>query len=337
MELSLLSKYRTLLMGIATLGIIISHSMGFGCFCPNPLLKSIIMHGSLGVDIFLFLSGLGCWYSLNGGGILNVSKWLKKRFIRIFIPYAICYFILEFIKNIMYNEYDILNDLLYFSTLTYWTDHKGFWFIALLVPLYIITPFVYRLLEKFKNRIIIGMIIILLLLYLSTFQDKNYQELMDAVIYNTIYAFKRATNFILGMMVAPYVKQNKRINVWVTIAIFSSLFLLQVVLRQMLNIYLFCNWCLTPILLIVFCKLLSKLDHKGKLYCTLMWFGSASLESYITNGCTQGIARWFALQNPNNDIFYGHYTEYSIVIVLGIVTAYIFHGWSQKIKTEIQI
>ena len=84
MELSLLSKYRTLLMGIATLGIIISHSMGFGCFCPNPLLKSIIMHGSLGVDIFLFLSGLGCWYSLNGGGdferIQVVEKEIYKDF-----------------------------------------------------------------------------------------------------------------------------------------------------------------------------------------------------------------------------------------------------------------
>lgn len=67
MDLSLLSKYRTLLMGIATLGIIIGHSMGFGCYSPSSVLKSLIMHGSLGVDIFLFLSGLGCWYSLNGG------------------------------------------------------------------------------------------------------------------------------------------------------------------------------------------------------------------------------------------------------------------------------
>lgn len=71
MNLFLLSKYRTQLMGIATVMIIVCHSVGFGCQISNSILKSIIQHCSLGVDIFLFLSGLGCWYSLRGGGFLS--------------------------------------------------------------------------------------------------------------------------------------------------------------------------------------------------------------------------------------------------------------------------
>lgn len=59
-----ISKFRTPLMGIATILIFIVHAPDNGVVMPNAL-KTICALGSLGVDLFLLLSGFGLWYSLN--------------------------------------------------------------------------------------------------------------------------------------------------------------------------------------------------------------------------------------------------------------------------------
>lgn len=56
-NLSLFSKYRTEIMGIAAIMIIIGHAEGNGVLMPWMMTK-IIIQGGLGVDIFLFLSVL---------------------------------------------------------------------------------------------------------------------------------------------------------------------------------------------------------------------------------------------------------------------------------------
>ena len=61
-NLGLLSKYRTTLMGIAAIFIILCHIPQYGVEVHHTL-RSILIYGNIGVDIFLFLSGLGCYYS----------------------------------------------------------------------------------------------------------------------------------------------------------------------------------------------------------------------------------------------------------------------------------
>ena len=54
------SKYRNALMGISILWIMVHHS---GLNLPNPVF-ALKRTGYAGVDIFMFLSGLGCAVSL---------------------------------------------------------------------------------------------------------------------------------------------------------------------------------------------------------------------------------------------------------------------------------
>ena len=56
-NLDLVSKYRTELMGVATILIILCHMPAHGVAMPS-ILKTIIAHGGTGCDIFLLLSGL---------------------------------------------------------------------------------------------------------------------------------------------------------------------------------------------------------------------------------------------------------------------------------------
>lgn len=72
-HLNVISTFRKELMGIATILILICHAPGNGIYMPKYL-EYLIVQGQIGVDIFLFLSGMGLWFSLTnheqltGGG-----------------------------------------------------------------------------------------------------------------------------------------------------------------------------------------------------------------------------------------------------------------------------
>lgn len=75
-NLNLISKYRAELMGVSTLLILICHAAGNDVLMPKWLMY-VVAQAQLGVDIFLFLSGMGLYYSLSihqGGGKILVCK-----------------------------------------------------------------------------------------------------------------------------------------------------------------------------------------------------------------------------------------------------------------------
>ena len=65
-----ISKYRTELMGVATLLVIFGHSAGNGVVMPGWM-ESLCGLASVGVDIFLLVSGLGLWYSLRSAELAH--------------------------------------------------------------------------------------------------------------------------------------------------------------------------------------------------------------------------------------------------------------------------
>ena len=63
-NLDKLSQYRTQLMGCAAIMIIICHAEASSVLIP-PKIGHVLAYGNYGVDVFLFLSGIGCFYSLD--------------------------------------------------------------------------------------------------------------------------------------------------------------------------------------------------------------------------------------------------------------------------------
>ena len=63
-NLNQISKYRAELMGVSTLLILLCHAAGNDVLMPKWLMY-VVAQGQLGVDIFLFLSGMGLYYSLS--------------------------------------------------------------------------------------------------------------------------------------------------------------------------------------------------------------------------------------------------------------------------------
>lgn len=94
MNLSLISKFRTELMGFAMLLVVWHHLPMNINLSAYDFLKS---NAGFGVDIFLLLSGIGLYFSTSKG--LNIKEYAIKRAIRIFPVYALIIIILSFING----------------------------------------------------------------------------------------------------------------------------------------------------------------------------------------------------------------------------------------------
>lgn len=207
-DLNLISKYRTPLMGIAALMIIFCHAPQYGVAMPS-FISSVMQRGGLGVDIFLYLSGVGCWYSLSKG--VTLKQWYYKRFIRIFIPYFLMQFPFWALR-IFNGSFSIVDELMVFSTINFWLYHVGAWYVALLIPLYILTPSLYKILEL-GNRVLIAFIIIIIITTVCMLKIDMFTGIIHETLRNLQWAFGRVPSFIIGMAMAPLIKKGVKLNI----------------------------------------------------------------------------------------------------------------------------
>ena len=129
-NLILISKYRMELMGIAAILILICHAPGNSVMIPSFLAK-LFSYGNVGVDMFLLLSGVGLFYSLEKSS-KSLLYWYSKRFIRIFVPYWIIT-IPYLLYKVYFMGYGIGDVVLNMLTLSYWLSGNGDWYISLII------------------------------------------------------------------------------------------------------------------------------------------------------------------------------------------------------------
>ena len=153
---------RSFLMGVAISCVLIYHAF---CWVYNPIGRFNI--GYFGVDIFLFLSGMGLCSSYEKN---TLSRFYRNRFIRIFplyifsvcIAYLICIkewsFIL-FIENLTTLSFYINNGINRFD-----------WYINALVALYFFFP-VFYLFSKLKY---VGLVLLTIIVFLFLHYCKIY-------------------------------------------------------------------------------------------------------------------------------------------------------------------
>ena len=84
-KLGELSIFRTELMGISALLILICHLYGYVDL--SVTVQYILSLGNIGVDCFLFLPGAGMWNSLLKVKSREIKYWYINRYLKLFIPY----------------------------------------------------------------------------------------------------------------------------------------------------------------------------------------------------------------------------------------------------------
>lgn len=324
--MNLLSKYRTELFGIAAMGTVLTHSQYFIRNLPK-VFAFVFGYGGSGVYIFALLSGMGLYFSLSQGTVNNAAIWrfYKKRMVRVVVPYLLIVGVWYAVKYCF-----ILKEPLLFlyelSTLSFWCEHKGAWYIAMLFPVYFVFPFYFQWLEmdqnKRRNKTIFALAVnsvIGIVLYSCN------QEFFTHIsgVWCCLYFF------IYGAFIGKSMKErcfNDMPVLLFGIAIIAIKTLIPL-LRNYTPLTLFAYAMAGITVAVISSRVFDALELKLVKRIT-GFLGEYSLEIYLSNLVWVQIFQFWKLENIFND---QGYAEYSLIIIFGILTSIIFGKVSRKL------
>ena len=141
-----ISKYRNELFGVAIISIITLHY--FEDVGGGKLYLSFI--GAIGVDIFIFLSGMGLCFSMKKNS--NIKDFYIRRIRRILPTYLLVAGLFYIYQDLIYEKQSIfkfLSDLLFITLFS--EGNITFWFIGFIILMYIMYPLFFNTLS-FNNK-----------------------------------------------------------------------------------------------------------------------------------------------------------------------------------------
>lgn len=255
-------------MGVAMIWVVLYHYQLKG---PISLITG---HGFTGVDIFMFVSGLGLFMSMYRNN--QTSLFYKKRFIRIF-PLYLC---LGLLYELLKGDFSLKSYIWSYSTLAFWTNgnNNDFgWFIPGIIAIYIVFPFLFRtLFHKGIDKTVLIVLISLLtffIFYNSIFNSNLISDDHFLLLY-------RVPVFMLGTLVGYLIAYGKKGSFFLYLSALSLLFvIIHLFSGGNLRLWYMASTFLVPLLIIVFCWLFN--HTKSWLYTWLGGVGNASLEIFM--------------------------------------------------------
>lgn len=181
-------RYRNVWMGIAILLVLFFHSkLKF----DNVAITTIEDLGYIGVDIFLFASGIGCYYSLQKNS--DAADFIKRRMIRI-LPMYLCFIVVWLVYKRVFFEMPVssmIGNL--FSVQNFTGKGNEFnWYISAMWLMYLLAPLFFSVVSKINRWIAgFGILGILVLFSISYWYAYTY-----------VITVARIPIFFLGMLVA---------------------------------------------------------------------------------------------------------------------------------------
>lgn len=284
-ELANISRYRGELMGVAILFVILFH-VGLP---REDTFFGLKRMGNIGVDFFLFLSGMGLWFSWTKKPSLR--HYYLRRFLRIYPTWlliACLYYIPDYLnlelighRGQSTNILDLIGDIS--INWDFWLhDELTFWYIPAIMLFYIVSPFYMNLIIKHPTYRWLPILMIMWCVIVE-----YVVPIHEAVGHLEIF-WSRVPIFFLGINIAAAVKRKETIGVsfiWIIGVIFlitlaSCIFLEQVKHGQFplfIERMLYIPLTITAILLLSY--LFSNTPkHINKV---LKLFGTLSLEIYL--------------------------------------------------------
>lgn len=282
-SLKTISKYRTELMGIAIIGVLIGHIIAFnGLYYPT---LDSIAHG-IHVPGFLFLSGFGLFYSLTKNS--NIKDFYVRRFWRFYFPFFLIY--LPFLlRTVLTGNFDLWRFFTRVTTIEFWLygNTNGMWYIAISMALYIVTPLLFVWLSRDNKSCVCK---ILLAIAFTIGINFTIRLLLPAYWNIVEIGLKQVPFFFFGMLVAYYSMKD------IGGAHLRILYLAVCVLYPLLRISGIEIPYATPMLklmfyLIVSCCLFSLVDsfRIPVVGPVLRWFGKYTLELYLLHIFLDGL------------------------------------------------
>lgn len=197
--LDVLTKYRGAVMGISALWILFFHEWQLLSTEPGKLAdfeNYIKRIGFCGVDIFLFLSGIGLVFAIGKKSILS---FYYRRLKRVYLPFLIVGIIRAVTEK--WTSEGFRDNVLCISF--YKTNMYSFlWFVPAILTLYLLFPLYYKIFSKSSNKLMFTAAMFVIWMALSLFfRDKLRPDL---------YGFtNRIPVFLFGIYAGHLTKTHK--------------------------------------------------------------------------------------------------------------------------------
>ena len=279
-EFANLSRYRSELMGVAMIAIILFHI---------PLGRADAFFGlhrlgNVGVDIFFFLSGMGLWFAW--GKRAELLPFYHRRFARLmpaWLVMASLFYVPDFLGPRKYSPTlpNLLGDIT--LNLDFWRyDELTFWYIPAIMAFYLVAPFYMELIRRYPLYrwlpVLAVMWCVCVLWVVPIHQAVGHLEIF----------WSRVPIFFLGINCGELVRQNHRIEpagrwlVWIALLMTASAC---VWLEQMRHgrFPLFAERMIYIPLTVSLLLLLCDFFRIAPAWCsrTCMFLGGLSLEIYL--------------------------------------------------------
>lgn len=216
-----LSLYRGHLMGFAMIAVMLFH---VGQNRHDTIAYCISRCGNVGVDMFLFLSGIGLWYSwtrisaAENGFMRSLLCFYRNRYLRVYPTWLVvaCIF---YIPIYMRGGDDFTGTVLNIVINWDFWEHDAwhFWFIPAIMMLYTVAPFYMALISRHGEYRWLPVAAILLCVLIQ-----YWAPLHSAVGHIEIF-FSRIPIFLIGINAGRWVREGRRFApsaVWLIVLIF---------------------------------------------------------------------------------------------------------------------
>lgn len=290
-NLSCLTNYRSIFMGLAIISIIIFHYTD-DCRIYHYNFTGWIKYynmfiSSSGVDIFLLLSGFGLYYSFKKNN--NVKEFYKKRFVKILIPYLVFCLPAIIWKHMILGNDGILSVIKQFSYFSFFkSGETWFWYIFMICVCYFIFPYLFHYIDEDHSDSRLLSII-------------NFTLIMNIILYvfyNKLYAninimTLRFFPFIFGIYIGKWSYQKKEIsfyNCFVIIILSILMILLRLSMKSLLvRIGVFSLAFGVCFLLTILFERINKTKLYKVINKVFSKIGEYTLELYLTHVCVRTI------------------------------------------------
>lgn len=310
-ELANMSRYRGELMGAAMLFIILFH-VGLSRGDPFYGLRRC---GNVGVDIFLFLSGVGLWFSWTKNP--SLKHFFSRRYIRVY-PAWLIMACLYYIPNFDGHHWiDLIGDIT--INWDFWLHGElNFWYVPAIMMLYTVAPAYMKLIQRYPFYRWLPLLMIIWCVMVEWVLP------IHAVMDHLEIFWSRVPIFFLGINMGRYVKEKQTIDgsaipflVIIFLMTFGTCLYLEQVRHGHFPLFvermLYIPFTITSILLLnrVFRRTPKSFNRFFKL------IGSVSLEAYL-------IHLHFVMNNVE-PYHLGYWATFLITVVVTLPLAWLLH------------
>lgn len=321
-------KYRNFLFGLSAVWIVFFHIRDMVKIPKFNFFSGVLFLGSMGVDIFLFLSAVGLSYSIEKN---SLKDFYKNRFLRLWVPFLIIcvpyYMWRDSVTGITPERIQCF--FLDITAVNFWLKPKvPFWYVSLATAMYLVYPLLYKLYKKNKYLIpVIGVVCVLTEIVL----------MHNSVFEHAEKGISRIPIILIGIWFSDIVKENREIPkkhilyCALTVAACVCLYAL-VALRVHIMYKRFIYAIMTVPLIVVIAYVMERFSTwriRNIVHSFFCFFGTMSLELYLVHNAITRILKYYDLTT------YPAYTYYLWIFPVSVVLAFMYNRIAESIVKKI--